>query len=136
MGSRGDGKMEMNHKRGYYVNEIEEFDGIGVVATSVKEAKKIAFDNELTCDWIDMRVRWIKDADVNDLPVGIINDYKLGLKHGLFNYIEGTCDICGRDDVLEWVNEQALCSDCAEKESNTDRGDLNHTYYRLKEVQK
>ena len=117
----------MNHKRGYYVNEMDEPDGIGVVATSVKEAKKIAFDNELTCDWIDIRCRWVKDAEVEDLPVGIINDYKLGLKRGLFSYIEDECDMCGRDDMLELVSEQALCSDCAEKEINNDGGGLNHT---------
>ena len=127
MSSRGDKETGMNQKRGYFVYEIDEPMGIGIVATSVKEVKKIAFANELMCDWIDIRCRWIKDADVKDLPVGLINDYKLGLQHGLFGYIEDTCDMCGQDDVLEWVKEQALCSDCAENESNNDRGDLNHT---------
>jgi len=119
----------MNQKRGYFVSEIDE-DGVGVVATSGREAKKIAYHQELYlyCDWIDMRVRWVKDAEVADLPIGIIRDGKLGLKRGLFSCIEDEpCDMCGNNNLLTLINGKALCDACAEKEFNDDRGGSNHT---------
>ena len=101
-------------KRGYFVNEVDEWNSIGVIAGSIKEAKKLGFC-ELSCEWINMRCRWIKDADVKDLQIGIVEDYKIGLKHGLFERIEDRCDRCGQVDILTWEHRQALCFECSEK---------------------
>jgi len=119
----------MNQKRGYFVSEIDE-DGVGVVATSVKEAKRIAYNQELClyCDWIDIRCCWMKEAKVSDLPIGIIRDDKLGLKRGLFSCIEDEpCDTCGNNNLLTLINGKVLCDACAEKEINDNSGGSNHT---------
>jgi len=54
------------NKRGYFVNSAGEPSGFAVVATSAKEAKKIAYKSGKICvdssdvEWIDIRVRWIR----------------------------------------------------------------------------
>lgn len=105
-------------KRGYFVYDVSEDGGHGVVATSAKEAKKIVYNGELClwCDWIDVRCRWQRDADVSDLPVGMV-DERAGLLCGIYDYItETTCDECGEDGYVEECNGRVLCLDCAEKE--------------------
>jgi ribosomal protein S27AE len=52
---------------------------------------------------------------VKDLPIGTIEDYKLGLKHGLFERIEDRCDRCGQIDIVTWIHKQALRFECGEK---------------------
>lgn len=114
-------RMKLAEKnRGYIVNEVDEFECSAIVATSVREVKKIVYaEGDFQCDWIDLRIRWIKDADVSNLPIGVLRDGKEGLKRGFYSYIEyETCDVCGADDTLELVGTQALCGDCAEKAHN------------------
>ena len=105
-------------KRCYFVYEKDELDGIGVVATTAKEAKSIAYaSGEIDCDWIDMRVRWERDAEVVILPTGIVLDMREGLLHGIYGYAEGyKCEECGADTVLRACNGKALCDECIEKE--------------------
>ena len=106
-------------KRGYFVYVKEESEGIGVVATSAKEAKNIVFaSGELECcDWVDIRVRWIREAEVDTIPMGIVLNMHEGLLCGIYGYIEGfKCDECGVVTVLELCNGKALCGECIEKE--------------------
>ena len=106
-------------KRGYFVYPKDEIDGIGVVATSVKEAKNIAFaSGELDCsDWIDIRVRWVREAEVDTMPIGVVLNMREGLLCGLYGYVEGyNCDECGANAVLQACNGKALCDECMEKE--------------------
>lgn len=90
-------------KRGYFVYPADEFFGVGVVTSSTKEAKKLAFTSgELTdVDWIDVRVRWERSAEVEELPIGVVMDMRQGLLCGLYGFIEGyKCDECQIEDVL------------------------------------
>jgi hypothetical protein len=105
-------------KRGYFVYPYDEFWGIGVVAKTAKEAKKFAFTSgELTdVEWIDIRVRWERAAEVDELPIGVVRDMHQGLLCGLYEFVEGyRCDLCGVEDVLHLCNSKALCDDCIEK---------------------
>lgn len=106
-------------KRGYFVYPDGEFWGIGVVASTAKEAKNIAFTSGelIEVDWIDIRVRWQRSAEVDVLPVGIVQDWHTGLLCRLYDFIEGDkCDNCGKEEVLTLRNGKALCDDCIEKE--------------------
>lgn len=107
-------------KRGYFVYPDDgEFWGIGVVASTAKEAKNIAFASGelIEADWIDIRVRWQRSAEVNVLPTGIVQDMHTGLLCGLYGFIEGyKCDNCGKEEVLKLCKGKALCDDCIEKE--------------------
>jgi len=105
-------------KRGYFVYPKEELEGIGVVASTAKEAKSIAFaSGEIPCDWTDMRVRWVRDAEVDILPVGVVLNMYQGLLCGIYGHIEGyKCDGCGADTVLREYKGKALCDECIEKE--------------------
>lgn len=104
-------------KRGYYVYPDDEFWGVGVVASSAKEAKKLAFlSGELIeVNWIDLRVRWVHLAEVEKLPIGVVHDMRIGLLCGLYDFIEDyKCDSCGKEDVLTLCNGKALCNNCME----------------------
>ena len=104
--------------RGYYVYERGAEWGIPVVAPSTKEARHIGFRaSELDCAWIDLRCKWQRDANVDGLPVGIVEDEMDALRRGLYQWLEdGTCDICGATDAyLESVNGKAVCEACIEE---------------------
>ena len=106
-------------KRGYFVHSQDESWGLGVVATTAKEAKNIAFASGelIDVDWIDIRVRWERSAEVEELPIGIVIDMRLGLLCGLYGFVEGyKCDECGAEDVLRLCSGKALCDVCIEKE--------------------
>lgn len=75
-------------KRGYLVGNINQDWGVAVVAHTAKEAKLLAWDEwrgEFG-DWIDVRAQWRREAIVKDLPPGIIDDYNLALRRGLYDY--------------------------------------------------
>ncbi len=102
-------------KKGHFVKEKGAEWGIPVVATSIKEANKIAFTaSELDCDWIDLRCKWMRNANVDGMPVGIVTDFMQALRRGIIQYVEeGDCDICDATNTyLEAIDGDAVCSDC------------------------
>jgi len=105
-------------KKGYNVNTQDDEHSIAVVAFTSREAKKLGF-TKLDCDWVDVRVRQAKNADVEDIPIGIINDNILAWRRGIFdwidNYDETTCDECHNDIALERIGRKILCEKCYEK---------------------
>lgn len=111
-------------KRGYFVWDSADDDnmGVAVVASSAKEARKIVFDSgEILYgdgNWIDIRARWVRHADVSTLPVGIVQDVRDALIRGLYgSLMEYPCDECGKDaDVVCWRG-RALCECCIEQET-------------------
>ena len=107
------------NKRGYFVHGGDEMCGFAVVATSAKEAKKIVHDSgELfDADWIDIRVRWVRDAIVSDLPIGMVEDARGALIRGLYGTLaEYPCDGCGKERDVVCYKGRVLCSCCVEKE--------------------
>jgi len=103
-------------KRGYYIHGGDEVYGVAVVANSLREAKKKAFIFLDEDEWIEMKGRWIRDANVIGLEEGIIHDLYDGLRRGFYSYIEGNCEACGEESHLSLCSDKALCFDCAEKE--------------------
>lgn len=105
-------------KRGYFVYGDDDAAGFAVVAATAKEAKKIAVaSGELDADWIDIRCLWQRDADVADLPIGMVTDARVGLRCGIYGYLdEYPCDVCGKDADVRAHNGMVLCGECLEKE--------------------
>lgn len=112
---------KLENKRGYFVNSVDEPLGFAVVATSAKEAKQIAYKSgKVRADssdvaWIDLRPRWIKDADVDGLPIGMIADARDGLIRGFYGVLKDyPCDVCGRDENCYAYDDKAMCDSCME----------------------
>ena len=103
-------------KRGYFVHGYDETWGIAIVASTAREAKNIAYAELHDEEWIDIRVRWIKNVYLEGLDTGIVHNLRDGLLRGFFGYIEGWCDNCGNETELEVCSGKALCFDCMEKE--------------------
>jgi len=108
-----------DRKRGYFVfNVVDEYEGgIAVVARNAREAKKLAFNHAFDIvgdDWLDLRCRWIRDANVEDLPFGIVEP-ETGLRAGLYIAIEeGRCELCDKEKAVTYYNEKVVCYDCLE----------------------
>lgn len=77
-------------KRGYLVSQVGEQWGVPVVAHSAREAKRMVWaDDRWMFDdvWIDMSVRWRREADVQDLPYGLVENDVIALKRKLIDYL-------------------------------------------------
>ena len=104
-------------KRGYFVHNVDEADGIAVVAKSSKDAKLIGWSELMDCEFIEVRVRWQRDADVSKLNYGVVDNSKTALLCGLYSYIEDVCDGCGKTADLSELNGKALCGKCYDEAS-------------------
>lgn len=104
-------------KRGYFVYEKDAEYGFPVVATSEREARKLAHGiSELDCDWVDIRATWKRDANVKDLPIGYVKNEILGLRRGFFSYIkDAKCEVCGEFKCVECHEGKIICNDCLDK---------------------
>ena len=63
-------------KRAYRVSDRKNSFDVIVVAISAKSAKSIVFNDVDIGEyrWIDLRVKWIKDAKVDNLDIGFVDD--------------------------------------------------------------
>lgn len=111
-------------KRGYFVIEHILADyGYAVVANTTKEAKKLLWKHSNTLgegewEWINLRANWKRGAKVDHLPIGVIEDLRVGLECGIFSYIENfDCDVCGSDDnnFIRLIDGKAMCEECEDK---------------------
>ena len=89
-------------KKGYFVYYKNEENGYGVVAHSPNEAKSLFWkytdDNEWN-EYFDIRVMVRKEANISDLPIGVVEDDMHGLKRGFYGCVEGCCPTCEDDDT-------------------------------------
>ena len=106
-------------KRGYFVhNNDEDQGGIVVVANTAHEARKIVYrSGEIIygdTGWIHIRSKWVRSANVDDLPIGIISDERDALLRGFYAWISSfPCDKCGKESDVHECNGRVLCMDCA-----------------------
>lgn len=104
--------------RAYFVENPWLDCGVAVIANTGREAKKIAFgnDNLLDSNYTDLRVTWVRNAKVNGLKSGVLDDGKEALRRRIYAWIdEGECDECGDNTYLEELEGKALCMECIEK---------------------
>ena len=107
-----------NRKRGYYVFNADEYEeGIAVVARTAREAKIVAFNYAFDIvgdDWLNLRCKWIRDANVENLPFGVVEEPEAGLRAGIYAAIEGVCEICSEEKIVTYHNKKIICYDCLE----------------------
>jgi len=105
----------MMRKRAYFVYDNVENMGIPVVATSSKEARSFGYGHECLCDvdYIDIRVKWSKGVNVDNLPIGEFKDYLEALKRGVLGFVEYvTCPNCKTEDTMVYYDKRFFCSAC------------------------
>ncbi len=106
----------LKDKKAYFVEEEDADYGVGVVAHSTKEAKKLAWSDDtfMDAEWVDVRVKWKKGVGVSNLKVGIIEDCLLALKLGIYGFIEyETCPSCKTEETMVYYDRgKYYCSNC------------------------
>lgn len=109
-------------KRGYYgVCHPDADYGFAIIANNGKQAKQLLYDyqdvgSECEWNWIDIRIKWNKDAKVEHLPIGVITDLRIGLECGIFAYISDfECDKCGCEGDVQLYKGKVLCESCYDK---------------------
>lgn len=109
-----DKKTSKKVKRGYFVIGYDDLHGIAVVASSVRNAKKLAYESGYFIDeyWTDIKSKWVQNADVSGMPIGVVHSLCEGLQRGLYTTIDGICEHCGCDEPLELYDGSALCVAC------------------------
>lgn len=101
-------------KRAYFCRELDEPEGIAVIATNRSNAMQIAM-GFLNCAWIDVRMN-INKADVQDLPLGILKNDLEGLKRGIYGYIiNSECPHCHRKNTTVYWDGDYYCPKCEEE---------------------
>ena len=108
----------IKRKRAYFVQEYDGECGHAIVANSAKAAKlAIHYTGDFSGEFIDLRVKWIKKISSKKLrkfKVGHIFDGLIGLKLGVYAFVEDTCPICKKDKTV-YNNESFIgCLDCYE----------------------
>ncbi len=104
------------------MHEAGEIEGIGIVADTFKEAKKMSH-YELGIEWIDIRGNLKKGVDASDFSSGII-DPEQGLELGVYDYVEGMeCPKCNTEGVVVHSTERGpRCMDCREQPEQRSNG--------------
>ena len=97
----------------YIVTDFDE-ECVLITANNAKEAKKIGIHELLDCEFIDIRVRWIKNADVKNCKVGVYKDIYKALKNGWYSCIYDDCPVCGKNEAIlyEEEKEKFYCTGC------------------------
>ena len=97
----------------YSVTDDKEGECVLVVANDVKEARKIGLP-ELTCDFINASVRWIRNTEVESGSAGIYKDYARALKEGWYSWAYANCPICKENEQITYEEEKEMfyCPNC------------------------
>ena len=77
-------------KRGYFVSDPDADYGFPVVAHTAKEAKAIVWKEwrwQFDCKWVEITSIWRRQASVDDLPIGLVDDDVIALRHKLIDYL-------------------------------------------------
>jgi len=85
--------------------------GIAVIANNYREAKRMGYswwgsEHGHECDYIEQRVKLVKNANVEGLKEGPIDDFIEGLKRGLYGYVLEECPICKSEMVEIYYDDE------------------------------
>lgn len=102
----------------FVVTDEYENTGIAVVSGDLEEAVQIARQSEFLPDGEPVDVWEIREADIDGLPVGIV-DFIVGLRRSCYSWVEDICPLCQKVKRLVMSREDDLeglicCSDCEE----------------------
>jgi hypothetical protein len=104
--------------RAYFVT-TDDFEGTGVVAiaNTSKEARIMVSKTSYSenCEsFIDIKPRWIRNANIEGLSPGVLEDWEEGLKRGFYSFIAGDCPECKASpvDQIMYDNGKFSCEIC------------------------
>ncbi len=100
-----------------------EYDyNVFIVCNSSKEAKGISFrelrDYGSDCEYIDVRVKWIKEGNIEGLPFGVCDEAEELIRRNIFQRLPegGRCDRCNQFDIpVEHYKGECLCIECIDR---------------------
>jgi hypothetical protein len=112
--------MQMNKKRCYHVHSTDGEYGYSIVASKSCDAKRMLaarIMDEEGCEWLDLRVQWLKNVRVDDKPIGyVFEDLIEGIGRGAYTYAECECPVCKHEaDVKRWDDGSVSCEGCYEE---------------------
>jgi hypothetical protein len=105
--------------RAYFVEENDDGEGGALVATNCRQARNIYFNKyNFSGEFLDLRVRWLRNVDVSGMVVGQLFDSVEGLKRGAYGTVEGEdCPECGALDTTLYIDGGKVgCAKCLELE--------------------
>ena len=110
--------------RAYYVSDEDNENAIAVVADNSREAKKLGWSSirECGCEYVDMRVHWLKKANMSNLKKGVLKSHLDALKRGFFDYIKyEDCPKCKTKNTTVYYDNGELggfsCDECEDENS-------------------
>jgi hypothetical protein len=95
--------------------------GFAFIEPSSREAMRkhrSRVQSDLDCEFIEVRCKLIKNANIEGLPQGEIECNKDTVKRGIFGTqdFEDHCDTCNQYRYLSLIDDNTLiCSDCEDK---------------------
>ncbi|MEN6293135.1 MAG: hypothetical protein ABFD07_14130 [Methanobacterium sp.] len=103
--------------RAYFVHDKDEAEGQAVIAETAREAKNIVYysKNFISSEFTDLRVRWLRGVNITGLEKGMVTDDIDALKRGMYSEVEGVCEACKANELLQEINGRAVCLDCYDK---------------------
>lgn len=100
-------------KKGYFVSGDGDELGFAVIAESEVEAKTSVHEAGWLEDCNNIECHIIPGANVDGLPIGMVEDERDALCRGLYDFLqEQECDECGEVGDLECYEGRALCENC------------------------
>lgn len=99
--------------RAYFVQSRWEATGQAIIAHTAREARSYFDCSDNDCEFTDIRSKWIRDANIEGLDIGVVKDDTDAVRRKMYSYIEnGKCDICGKVGYVEEHKGKAICMDC------------------------
>ncbi len=85
------------------------------VAENTKEAKNIIREKgTIDGEFIDLRVKWIKGANIEGLDKGLVG-LEEGLKRGMYYEIwDYECSVCHEERTVHYSGDIIACGECLE----------------------
>lgn len=100
--------------RAYFVQGKGADYGVAIVADTAKEARNLAIGHDALDEvpFIEIEVKWKREADVSGLPKGEVEAVE-ALRRGLYGWIMGDCPNCLLDaEQIEFDDGKFSCERC------------------------
>lgn len=103
--------------RCYMLSDDDDGAGYAIVAPTAKAAKQLGrMSRECSdlnwCEWIEVRVKWLRHVDVSGLEAGHVLGPIEGLEREAYAYAYGQCPVCGTENVELSMDGVVACPAC------------------------
>lgn len=106
----------------FWKDDVDADYGIAIVAKNAKRAKELGYAywaSDVGVEqetWINQRVSWQRDANINGIKEESIISSIEGIRRNICGWIEEEpCDRCGHQDTLYHHEGKAMCNNCIDE---------------------